>query len=241
MYKVLIADDEHTIREGLTHFVLWHELDCEVVCLAANGVEALEHVRSNTIDIAILDIKMPGIDGLELLRIISKEQPHIRCIILTAHTEFAYVHKALRLSAFDYVEKLNFELELPEVVKRAISDIAKNAKRYDAVEPSSIHRALKFVEQNFSDKISLNYVSENVFLNKSYLSRAFKQEIGLSITEEINRLRIEKAQKLLKQNMRICDVAEQVGFSDPSYFTRVFKKVVGVNPSEYVQMNTFKK
>ncbi|MGE5613203.1 MAG: response regulator transcription factor [Bacillota bacterium] len=233
MYKVLIADDEPTMRIGLTSFISWQDLNCEIVCLAENGVEAIEYIQSNEVDIAVLDIRMPGINGLDLLKIITEKCPHICVIILTAYTNFTYAHTALRLNAIDYVVKLNYENELPQAIKKAIAHLAWKADVDEQVPLSPLKKAQDYIRQNYTRDISLTDVAEYVHLNPSYLCRAYRRETGRSIFKDINLLRIEKSQLLLKKNMRIHEVAAQVGFSDPSYFTRVFKKIVGVSPTEY--------
>lgn len=235
MYKVLIADDEPTMRVGLTSFIAWQDLNCEIVCVAENGVEVMEYIRSNAVDIAVLDVRMPGINGLELLKIIGAECPHICVIILTAYTNFSYAHTALRLNAIDYVVKLNYENELPQAIKKAIAHLAREPEANEKAPLSPVWEAQKYIKQNYTKDISLADVAEHVHLNPSYLCRAYKRETGSSINEDINLFRIKKSQLLLKKNMRICEVAAQVGFSDPSYFTRVFKRIVGVNPTEYLR------
>ncbi len=104
---------------------------------------------------------------------------------------------------------------------------------YDG-ESDTLKKALKIINANFSTKINLEEIAGQIHVNTSYLSYLFKVEMGLSFTEYVNTLRINMAKNLLmKTNMSIIDISLQSGFSDQSYFTKVFKKIEVCTPKEY--------
>jgi len=104
---------------------------------------------------------------------------------------------------------------------------------YDG-ESDTLKKALKIINANFSTKINLEEIAGQIHVNTSYLSYLFKLEMGLSFTEYVNTLRINTAKNLLmKTNMSIIDISLQSGFSDQSYFTKVFKKIEVCTPKEY--------
>lgn len=98
-----------------------------------------------------------------------------------------------------------------------------------------IHQALSYIEENYSSEdLSLQEIAINCHISPSYLSRIFKRKRGYNITEQVNMVRIEKAKRLLQESdLAIVEAAKRVGFSDRSYFCKVFKKLVGLSPSDY--------
>lgn len=84
MLKVMIVDNESAIRKGLVHCIHWGDLGCEIAAQADDGMMALEQIPVIQPNIVISDIRMPGMDGLELAEIIARDHPGIKVIILTA-------------------------------------------------------------------------------------------------------------------------------------------------------------
>ena len=104
--KVLIADDEPFILQGLSVLIDWESEGCEIVRKATNGMEALDYLRQNSVDLVISDIKMPEMSGLELLEKIRTEKiSDAYFIFLSGYNEFAYAQKAMRYSCMDYLLK----------------------------------------------------------------------------------------------------------------------------------------
>lgn len=104
--KVLIADDEPFILQGLSVLIDWEAEGCEIVRKATNGMEALDYLRQNSVDLVISDIKMPEMSGLELLEKIRTEKiSDAYFIFLSGYNEFAYAQKAMRYSCMDYLLK----------------------------------------------------------------------------------------------------------------------------------------
>ncbi len=98
----------------------------------------------------------------------------------------------------------------------------------------AVYKTMEYVRANYDKKLSLDEIARNAFLSKAYLSSIFKEEIGESLTNYINRVRIEKSKVLLlDKEVSLIDIANLCGFEDQSYFTRVFKKMVGISPKKY--------
>lgn len=98
----------------------------------------------------------------------------------------------------------------------------------------AVYKTMEYVRANYDKKLSLDEIAKNAFLSKAYLSSIFKEEIGESLTNYINRVRIEKSRVLLlDKEISLIDIANLCGFEDQSYFTRVFKKMVGISPKKY--------
>ena len=91
------------------------------------------------------------------------------------------------------------------------------------------------IQQDYKEKLSLKSISQKLFMNSSYLSRIYKKETGITVTDAINKYRIEKAKEILgMKKYKVYEVGEMVGIEEPSYFTHVFMKYEGYSPSEYV-------
>ena len=102
--RILIVDDERMISEWMQYCIEKHP-DCQVVGCAKNGEEALELFRKMTPDVVFTDIKMPVMDGIELLKQVKKESPETVVILLTAFEEFDLAREALRHGCDDYLLK----------------------------------------------------------------------------------------------------------------------------------------
>lgn len=119
--------------------------------------------------------------------------------------------------------------EVLEKTDRVIRQAMRATRRYS----DPIQRALGYINEHFSEDISLNTVADVVYLNRDYLSRQFKKEVGVNFSEYLMNYRMERAKRLLEQSsLRISDVALQVGISNMSYFSTVFHKVFGCSPNE---------
>lgn len=125
MIQVLIVEDETILRKGIVSLIDWGPLGCEVAESCENGNAALEFLKSHTVHLIVTDIKMPGLNGLELSEIVRREYPEIKIILLTAYATFEWAKKALTIGVHSYIIKANFIEELPEAVSSAVSDILK--------------------------------------------------------------------------------------------------------------------
>ena len=118
-YRVVVADDEDIIRRGIVQLVDWDKLQCQVVKECVDGNEVLAFLKESQADIVITDIKMPGMDGIELMKSIYEQCHQVQTIILTAYSDFDYIKKALRYGVVDFVVKNDFIEELPKAVEAA--------------------------------------------------------------------------------------------------------------------------
>jgi len=112
-----------------------------------------------------------------------------------------------------------------------VQSVTKNSniKRIDI-----IHKAIQYIQKNYSQKITLIDVAQTVYLSPAYFSKIFKEEMGSSFREYLNNYRIEKSMALLlHENIKASSIAFMVGFEDQSYFTKVFKRIVGITPNQY--------
>ncbi|MCP1109508.1 response regulator transcription factor [Ohessyouella blattaphilus] len=170
MLNVMIVDNEASIRKGLIHCIRWTSLDCEIVAQAEDGLDALEQIKTIKPDIIISDIRMPGMDGLELAETIHTNYPWIKMIILTGFPDFEYAKRAISYRVVDFVLKPTTVENLTRAIEKAKSHI--NEER--------LGRALKM---ELADK-----EEENQVLQRDLFLRDLLQGIERSHLHVINRM-----------------------------------------------------
>ncbi|SHE90262.1 two-component system, response regulator YesN [Caldanaerobius fijiensis DSM 17918] len=141
MVKLIIVDDEEITRDSLLNLINWNELGITISGSAANGIEALDVYAKNGADIVLTDIRMPKMNGIELMKKLKKIDPSIIIIVLSAYDDFSYAQESLKSGAFDYILK-PIEIEkLIDVVKRAVK--AKNQEFMRKKREQMIQKQLK--------------------------------------------------------------------------------------------------
>lgn len=143
MKQVLIVEDELILRQGIMSLINWAELGCEIVADCTDGNEAIKFLKNNQVDIVITDIKMPGVDGLQLSKYIKENSPLTQILLLTAYSSFEYAQTAIKIGVFDYVVKTSFIRELPKAITRVIEHIEKS-KRNIIHQNEEIMKSLVF-------------------------------------------------------------------------------------------------
>lgn len=391
--RILIVEDEYITRTFLTSIINWEEYDMTLVGVAKDGIEALEIIKKDNIDIVITDLKMPKMDGNELIKELKNKKFDGKIIVLSNYNDFDLVKEAMKNGAFEYLLKVTIskdellnviykakeelkqnnkiikEYDIEEIsneklkvnnfldkylkgdkkasieknleekyltgyhfiflkaltldietvedenklnsfisnlintcalyinskfiylinIKRneyaivikankkvddidlLISNITRNVSQYlginfekiihkyclnlnesiDLIENerqsekykinskliscrSEIKKVVQYINDNLDHKISLDTLAKIVNLNESYLSRIFKEEVEMTISDYIKLKRLEKAKELLKQkDIRVKDAAISVGIQDQLYFSRLFTKYFNISPSEY--------
>ena len=239
MYKVLIADDEKAIRNGLRVLIDWEGIGFEVKAVAANGLEAQKIVKEMGIDVVVTDIRMPKVDGLELAKYLRQEYASIDVILISGYQDFDYARKAIEYGVRNYLLKPLDAGQLTETLKK-IKDARDSISETMGHEGGQeiILRIKGLVSQQYNEDITLNYIAKELCYNPVYLGRIFKQETGKSFRNYLNSYRVKKAAKLICENRyKIHEICEMVGYRDINYFCRVFKEAYGSSPSEFKQKN----
>ena len=120
MIRLVVADDHTIVREGLKQ-LLGAAADFEVVAEAANGHEALAHVRALDFDVLLLDMSMPGKSGIDLIRQVHAEKPKLKMLVLSMHEEHQYAVRAIRAGASGYLTKESASKQLVEAIRKVAS------------------------------------------------------------------------------------------------------------------------
>ena len=344
MFKVIIADDEPSIKRSLKAIIERENPQFQVTAFAENGREALERVREFAPDLVFTDIRMPDMDGLMLIREIRRCGIPAEVVIITGYSDFGYAREAIRLGVFEYLLKpidideviqilkkaekklrdirqeqlersewiafckkeaetmakhlwvlnetalwsqmkqirdrlqqykpnfariremytdlmflLQTELEtltgnrimlpeLPEMkwnapentiekqvqtIIRGVMEKIRHLRNWGSQR--NMAEAIKQIENHFSDEsYSLKDAAEFAGMSPTYFSKSFKEEVGMSYTRYVTKLRMQKAIELLSDpNNKVYEVAHAVGYSDYAHFAKVFKKYFQFSPTDY--------
>lgn len=359
MFKVILADDRDISLRQIKRMKLWNgETDFYIAAEAHNGQDALDILRNEKMDLLITDIKMPKVDGIELLREVSENGLCSCVVLLSDYEDFIYAKQGIQYGAFDYLrkpaeyddlknllervkqlllkkrhdselvrsleEKLEEKIddhfpsaELEQLVevfrlksadaaiintrftdavfsvfgsdliktgtalKRAMAELIQqlrlNYSWLDKFIDTSIYKGIDFtgmggtgaaisafceaVEALFKEISALEYgssieqienricrhvlemvdsevsiegISKLFYMNRKYLSEAFRQKTGELLIEYITRVKMKRAARILDQSgKKSYEISLLLGYKDTEYFSRTFKKYMGVSPSEY--------
>ncbi|WP_017470774.1 response regulator transcription factor [Amphibacillus jilinensis] len=247
--KILIVDDEPRTRAGLKRTLeRWSEGQFNITCLN-DAYAALDYLKKHAIHLLITDIRMPEMTGLKLLTTLEKQAIKPTVIIISAYSEFEYAQEALRLGVINYLVKPIGKDKLIEAVSEALRKQEQQEKseviakivddkvvhlHTDDTYSRSVKQAVAYIESSFSEEITLKKVAAHVHLNPSYLSTLFKEELNVSFTDYLTRIRIQHAkQLLLTTDLNVTEIAEKVGYHTPKYFNKVFKELEKKTPSAF--------
>ena len=243
---IIIAEDEQRSLRGICNLIHSIGEEYTIIAEARDGKKALELIISLKPDVVFTDIKMPYMDGLELIRAVRKYNIATQFVITSAYGEFEYAKQAISLDVKEYLLKpLTYE-EIEGVLKR-IGNEMKEIKEVLPAEAGSmvqkyseahylIQRAISMIEVSFSARLSQEEIAENLGMTQEYFSYLFHKETGEKFSDFLRNYRVEMAKKLiLNSEMKMQDVAYAVGYSDAKYFSKIFRKVTSYTPVEYLK------
>lgn len=232
--NVLLIDDEPIELKQLellinANYPNWNVLKALYASEALELAAALR-AQNEVFDLALVDIQLPGMTGLELAGKLKEQMPDMEIIIISAYSEFDYAKQSIHLKVIDYLLKPVIEQELLEALDKFMQ-LKPEVSSYREI----IRQVMKIVERDYKKEIRLAEIAKELHINASYISRLFKEEVGVNFSDYVLNYRIKKAKMYLLQNKEasMLEVAEQCGFNSQQYFSKVFKRLVGYSPREY--------
>ena len=253
-YKVLVAEDELIERKVLCKTLNKYLSEFCDIFESRNGREALEVYQREQPHIAILDIEMPGINGLEVARKIRESGRDCAILFLTGFDKFSYAKQAISVRALEYLLKPYNEQELIFAVEEAMqhashfaaapagqNESAENALPGDKEESgenlrlSLIREEIRsYIEAHYAEDVSMQNAAQAMRYSEAYFCKLFKQCFRVNFSTYLNEYRIDKAKAMMTDpKFSIKDIGLACGYSDSNYFARVFKRITGQTPSEY--------
>ncbi|HWP51201.1 MAG TPA: response regulator, partial [Clostridia bacterium] len=241
MLKIVVVEDEELVRRGIVLAVDWATLGCAIVGEATNGEDGIKEIERFNPDIIITDIKMPKMDGIEMVRLLRERGNMAHVIILTAYGSFSYAQSAIKLGAADYLLKPFHDGDLEQAIKKVMSNESGIAAEYEpshcvrkvseTAKSKYVMQALNFIAQNYCDpEISAGSIADWLKISSSHLNHIFKKETAFTVSSYITNYRLHAAMQMLRDcRNRVYEVTEKVGYKDIAYFSSIFKKAVGMS------------
>lgn len=243
---VLIVEDNFDLRSFLLQTL---RSDYRVLG-AENGKIGLEMARKYSPELVISDVMMPVMDGMELCSRLKKtiQTSHIPVILLTAKNLVENWIEGLETGADDYIPKpfnlqilqlkMNNLIETRRKIKQLFSspeEVAPNQFSNNILDEEFITKVYAILEKSYDQKdFSIDQLAREMCVSRSLLYKKIKALTGLNLIDFINSYKLKKAVELIRKNKQpISEVAFQVGFNDPKYFSRIFRKFYGTSPSEF--------
>ncbi|MFC4596694.1 response regulator transcription factor [Cohnella hongkongensis] len=255
MIKIIVIEDEHLLRKGLVMTTPWQDYGCEVIGEVGDGLEGVRLIDKLRPDIVITDIRMPGLDGIEMMRR-SRETSDTEFILITGFSDFKYAKAAVDLGAQGFILKPIDDEELDAVLTKTVEAVCRK-REYDLAlrERSADHiglhgklaygakpndrylsEAIAYIEANVERNFSLKNIADHLHISESYLSKLFKSKTSYTFLEYCTNYRIKKAAELLMdERNKVYEIADKVGYPDSRYFSTLFKKQIGLTPTEFRQ------
>lgn len=240
--RLLIADDEDIIRNGIAKYIQLHTDRFEPIYLAANGQEAIDLIFRNRVDIMLLDVQMPLKDGIDVMQEASRAGILPCTLILSGYDEFRYAQQAIRYGAKDYLLKPVRSSDILKKVHEVADELfgVEKSEEEGAADNRNIivESAREYMKEHYYEDLTLAGVADKVGITPGYLSTLFSQKMNIKFVDYLNELRVEYACNYLRRNdLKTYEIAYKVGFHDEKYFSKVFKKITGQSPSGYRKNN----
>lgn len=242
---LLIVDDDITTIDLIKSTLDLYDLGIDKVYEAYNGEKAKEIVTSEHPDIILCDIEMPLCNGIELLKWLRHQGLDTQFLFLSCYDKFEYAQEGIEYGLSAYLTKPFSVEKLNKTLTKAITaaEGSKNkessqiAEDFQEISISSkagsqiVSKVKTYIEHNYMENLSRNALAKVVYVSPNYLSRIFSAEVGMSMREYANSMRIREAKRLLRStSMSISEIGGQVGFDSASYFSTVFFRHTGMSP-----------
>lgn len=131
MYKVVVIDDEKSIQDGITNYIKFMNCGFEVIRCFGDGKDALEYISSdNDIDVVITDIRMDDISGIDIVKYIYENRPHIKTVIVSAYEEFEYARAAVSYNVVRFISKPTKYREIEDVMKKIYAELEAESETH---------------------------------------------------------------------------------------------------------------
>ena len=233
MINVLIADDEPRIRRGIKSIINWEEFGLKIIGEAEDGEIALEIAKETKVDIFLLDICMPFLNGLDLINELNNILDNPIIIIISGHDEFSYAQSALQLKVFDYILKPIDREILKASILKAKNEIVKRENNKQTQEFTSLQlkKSKIYLKENFmKDLVKGNFTNTNICDEMKYFNIKYSQTMGIIIIKIL-----EKRESIIENKWQkdlLCYAIENIAkdlmysFNNLNVFTDSKKQVV---------------
>jgi signal transduction histidine kinase/DNA-binding LacI/PurR family transcriptional regulator/AraC-like DNA-binding protein/ActR/RegA family two-component response regulator len=231
--SILIVDDDPAARQSLYQIIATN-FPTRHIEIAGDGTAGVAAMMRRTPSIVILDLNMPEMNGFEVLDWMRAYPRTRRLPVMILSGRTLTLDDIKRLEQYAHVTLHSKGILSGDETAAALHQALFCADELPTQTSVLVKRAVAYFQQNYDQALTRSMVADEIGVSNDYLSTIFKRELGLTLWDYLNRYRITCARRLLDgSNQTITEVAHAVGFDDPAYFSRIFRRLVGMSPSAY--------
>ena len=233
MYTVMIVEDEYLVRTGIKATIADSGLPLHLTGVVSDGLDAYNLVINSPPDILIIDLLLPGLNGIELIRRVKEADCKCKILVISCLEDFETQQEAISLGISGYLFKATMTAQ---ELKTALEHILQELKPEAAIEElrPEIKRVINYIDEHLEEPLHLHIMAEIAGFSPNYFSNLFTQEIGTNYIAYLTDVRLTRAKELLKNTMSsVSEIALACGFNDESYFSRCFRQKYGTSPGKW--------
>ena len=234
MFRVVLIDDDRWALKDIRKTSDFERFGFQVEGEYVSAEEAFDAILLFPPDLIISDIRMEKSSGLDMVKWLREKQNQSLVIIVSGYDRFDYAQEALRQGVFDYLLKPLDDAQVYLLMERVVDKLSK--EKAPSYSNDVFGRVVQYVDEHYNISLPLDWVAEQFYMNKNYLSELFYKRMNMTFTQYKNKVRIDHAKQLMVHSaMSITEIAYTVGFNSSSRFSKVFRQTTGVSPRYYRQ------
>ncbi len=240
MYQVYLVDDDALILEEIIQSVPWMDNGYEVVGFSTYPDRAMEEISTLRPQVVFCDLKMPGMDGNELVSRLRKYFPDMEFVMLSAYGTFEDSRTFFLQNGFDYILKPLQQIEIQIVLERLSAKFSEKTEQMQPMEQESINPSftalIAYITEHFNKRFTLEGLGRQFNLNPNYICNLFAKHYHSTLTRFLTNLRMNEAVRLMSVGQKAFkEIAIDCGYTDYYYFCKVFKEVFKMSPTQYLK------
>ena len=247
--RIVIVEDEKRARTAMYNLLTAVDPLTQIVGECSNAREGLETIRKKLPDLVFVDIRMPGMSGLEMIRQLREENVKTEYVIITGYSDFQYAKEGIDLGVVGYILKPITYEDIDQILTKVRS--RRTGREADAILEGRIslanvrglekqcsnllvRRAIRYVDEHLNVPCRLAQTARDLMISPEHLSRSFHEETGMTFTDYVRLVKLDYAMVLLrKTSMKVQEISWMIGMENDKYFHNVFKETVGMTPRRY--------
>ena len=235
MHSIYLVDDELPALELLRGNPAFLESGFALAGASTNPLIALEEIRAEQPDVVITDLKMPGLNGIQLMERLRQEDCKAEFVIVSAYSEFSEVRRFFTSHGFDYLIKPVPDRDLADLLRRLSVKLGYSPPQISQLTPSGeLNKLLSFLKDYPAMRHTLETLGERFSFHPNYICNLFSKYLETTFTAYMTELRMEQARELLLHTDKsIKEISIICGYSDYFYFCRVFRERHACTPTRF--------
>lgn len=242
MCNILMVTPDKELRRNLESLLNKYFVNVFILPHAETGADALTIAKTHHPEIIMLDLTLTDENAYSCQGKLLAAHPNLRSIVIDNHENCKNAQTAIRFGAIDYLVQPLIESEALNSIHRAIISLNQvsllNHRSEDALptQNETVLPMIQYIHSNYQDELNLDSLADFMHLNKNYICQLFKKEVGMTYIAYLNQYRVEQSKILLRNSdKQLAEISEDVGYTDPTYFSRIFKKLTEISPNKYRQ------